>query len=164
MKKNQYLGHGSGTSHRHRTQILEMLRPEIVCYIGIKTNKISSHERERHITYWSFLLGKFNKGYGNQHAGNASGATNPTATHCHPYCASGAQGILQLLVTISTDGICSGLHRSWHPKNWVNFQISKECADNRQELLAGMMYWSKTNGIEIDTAVFFFNMAIEDMV
>ena len=42
--------------------------------------------------------------------------------------------------------------------------MSKECVDNRQELLAGMMYWSKTNGIEIDTAVFFVKMAIEEMV
>ena len=40
----------------------------------------------------------------------------------------------------------------------------KECADNRQELLAGMMFWAKINGIEIDTAVFFVNLEIEDMV
>ena len=26
------------------------------------------------------------------------------------------------------------------------------------------MYWSKTNGIDIDTAMFFFNLEIEDMV
>ena len=26
------------------------------------------------------------------------------------------------------------------------------------------MYWAKKNGIEIDTAVFFVNLAIEDMV
>ena len=26
------------------------------------------------------------------------------------------------------------------------------------------MYWANTNGIEIDTAVFFVNMAIEEMV
>ena len=42
--------------------------------------------------------------------------------------------------------------------------MSKECADNRQELLAGMMYWAKTNGIEIDAAIFFVKMAIEEMV
>ena len=42
--------------------------------------------------------------------------------------------------------------------------MSKECADKCQELLAGMMYWAKTNGIEIDTAVFFVKLAIEDMV
>ena len=47
---------------------------------------------------------------------------------------------------------------------WGNFQMSKECADNRQEILAGIMYWVKTNGIKIDTAVFFVNLAIEDMV
>ena len=29
------------------------------------------------------------------------------------------------------------------PRIWGNFQISKECADKRQELLAGMMYWAK---------------------
>ena len=33
------------------------------------------------------------------------------------------------------------------PKRWGGVQMSKECADNRQELLAGMMYWAKTNGI-----------------
>ena len=27
-----------------------------------------------------------------------------------------------------------------------------------------MMYWAKTNGIEIDTAVLFINMAIEEMI
>ena len=42
--------------------------------------------------------------------------------------------------------------------------MSKECADNLQELLAGMMYWSKTNIIEIDTAVFFVKLEIEEMV
>ena len=42
--------------------------------------------------------------------------------------------------------------------------MSKECAENRQELLAGMMYWSKTNGIKIDTAVFFVKLAIEEML
>ena len=50
------------------------------------------------------------------------------------------------------------------PKNWGKFKISKECADNRQELLAGMMYWAKKNGIEIDTAVLFFKLEIEDML
>ena len=42
--------------------------------------------------------------------------------------------------------------------------MSKECDDNRQELLPGMMYWAKTNGIEIDTAAFFVKLAIEEMV
>ena len=42
--------------------------------------------------------------------------------------------------------------------------MSKECADIRQELLAGMMYLAKTNGIEIDTAVLFVKLAIEEMV
>ena len=42
--------------------------------------------------------------------------------------------------------------------------MSKECADKRQELLAGMMYWSRTNGIEIDTALFFVNLKIEEVV
>ena len=42
--------------------------------------------------------------------------------------------------------------------------MSKECAEKHQELLAGMMYWSKTNGIEIDTALFFVKLAIEEMV
>ena len=42
--------HVSGTSHCHRPKILEMGRPEIGCYIRNKTDNISSHERERHIT------------------------------------------------------------------------------------------------------------------
>ena len=50
------------------------------------------------------------------------------------------------------------------PTFWGKFQMSKECAENRQKLLAGMMYWAKTNGIEIDTAVLFVNMEIEEMV
>ena len=66
--------------------------------------------------------------------------------------------------TGSTDGICSGLHRSWHPKKLGKFQRSKECADNRQELLAGMVYWSRTNGIKIDTDLFFVKLEIEEMV
>ena len=42
--------------------------------------------------------------------------------------------------------------------------MSKECDDNNQELLAGMMYWANTNGIKIDIAVFFVKLAIEEMV
>ena len=42
--------------------------------------------------------------------------------------------------------------------------MSKECADNRQELMAGMMYWAKTNGIKIDTAVLFVKLEIKEMV
>ena len=42
--------------------------------------------------------------------------------------------------------------------------MSKECADNRQELLSGMVYWSKKNGTKIDTAVLFVNLSIEEMV
>ena len=41
--------------------------------------------------------------------------------------------------------------------------MSKECADNRQEVLAGMMYWAKTNDIKIDTAVLFVKLEIEEM-
>ena len=50
------------------------------------------------------------------------------------------------------------------PKIWGTFQMSKECAENCQELLSGMMYWANTNGIEIDTVVFFFKLEIEEMV
>ena len=50
------------------------------------------------------------------------------------------------------------------PRILVKFQISKEFADNRQELLTGMMYWSKKNGIEIDTAVVFVKLTIKEMV
>ena len=50
------------------------------------------------------------------------------------------------------------------PKIGGNFQTSKECADNRHKLLVGMMYWAKTNGIKIDTDVFFVNMTIKEMV
>ena len=48
------------------------------------------------------------------------------------------------------------------PKMWGKFQMSKECAENLQELFSGMMHWYKTNGIEIDTAVFFVNLEIEE--
>ena len=42
--------------------------------------------------------------------------------------------------------------------------MSKEFADNRQELRAGIIYWAKTNGIEIDTTMFFVELTIEEMV
>ena len=47
------------------------------------------------------------------------------------------------------------------PKIWGQFQMSKECADNCQELLAVMIYWAKKNGIGIDTAVSFVKLEIE---
>ena len=50
------------------------------------------------------------------------------------------------------------------PRIWGKFQMSKECDDNHQELLAGMMYWAKKNGIDIDTAVLFVNLEIKNMV
>ena len=50
------------------------------------------------------------------------------------------------------------------PIIWGKFQMSKECADNRNELLAGMLYWSKTNVIKIDTVVFFVKLAMEEIV
>ena len=40
--------------------------------------------------------------------------------------------------------------------------MPKECADKCQELLAGMIYWAKTNGIKIDTAVFFVKLEIKE--
>ena len=42
--------------------------------------------------------------------------------------------------------------------------MSKECADNHQELLAIMMYWAKKNGTKIDTSLFFVKLTIEEMV
>ena len=50
------------------------------------------------------------------------------------------------------------------PRIWGKFQMYKECGENRQELFSGMMYWAKTNGIEIDTAIFFVKLAIDEMV
>ena len=47
---------------------------------------------------------------------------------------------------------------------WGKFQMSKECDDKRQERMKGMMYWSKTNGIDIDIAVFLVNLEIKEMV
>ena len=44
------------------------------------------------------------------------------------------------------------------PIIWGKFQMSKEYADNSQELLVGMMYWAKTNVTEIDTAVLFVKL------
>ena len=125
MTKKQCPGHVSGTSHRHRPIFLEMGRLEIGWYFGNKTNKIPGHGKELHITDWSVFLGKLNKGNEQRHGGNASGTTKPMATHCHPYCTSGAQVIIQRLGTGSADGICPSLHRSWRPKNlgkFSNFQ------------------------------------------
>ena len=68
-EKKRYLGHGSGTSHHHRPKILEIGRPKIGCYIGNKANIIHSHEKERHITDWSVILGNFNKGNGQKNGG-----------------------------------------------------------------------------------------------
>ena len=48
------------------------------------------------------------------------------------------------------------------PRIWGKFKMPKECADNRKELMAGMMYWAKKNGIEIDTAVPSVNMEIKE--
>ena len=42
--------------------------------------------------------------------------------------------------------------------------MSKECAENRQELLIGIMYWANTNGIKVDTVVLFVNLSIEEML
>ena len=42
--------------------------------------------------------------------------------------------------------------------------MSKECADNLQELLSVIMYWAKKNGIEIDTAILFVNLEMKEMV
>ena len=50
------------------------------------------------------------------------------------------------------------------PIIWGEFQMSKECAENSQELLAGMMFWDKTNGTDIDTEILFINLEIEEMV
>ena len=36
--------------------------------------------------------------------------------------------------------------------------------DNRKELMAGMNYLAKTDGIDIDTLVFFIELAIEETV
>ena len=50
------------------------------------------------------------------------------------------------------------------PRTWVKFQISNEYADNRQDIMVGIMYWEKKNGIEIDTEVLFVNISIKGMV
>ena len=50
------------------------------------------------------------------------------------------------------------------PTIWGNIQISNEFSDNRQELMVGMHYWAKTNGIDIDTAELFAKLDIEEMV
>ena len=42
--------------------------------------------------------------------------------------------------------------------------MPKECADNCQELMTGMMYWAKINGIEIDTVLLFVKLEIKKMV
>ena len=50
------------------------------------------------------------------------------------------------------------------PRIWGKFQMSKEFSENCQELITGMMYLSKTNGIDIDTAELFAKLDIEEMV
>ena len=50
------------------------------------------------------------------------------------------------------------------PRIWGKFRIYKKCAYNHQELLAGLMYWSEMNGIDIYTAGFFVKLEIKDMV
>ena len=50
------------------------------------------------------------------------------------------------------------------PRIWGKFKMPKECDEKLQELLAGMMYWAKTNGTEIDTAVLLVNLEIKEMV
>ena len=50
------------------------------------------------------------------------------------------------------------------PRLWDKFQMSKECDDKQQELIAGMMYWAKKNGIYIYIAVFFVNLEIKETV
>ena len=40
----------------------------------------------------------------------------------------------------------------------------RECADKRQEIMTGMEYWAKADGINIDTAVLFFNLVTDEMV
>ena len=50
------------------------------------------------------------------------------------------------------------------PRIWGKFQMFKECADNRQEVLVGIMCWAKENGIKIETVVFFVKMEMEEMV
>ena len=41
--------------------------------------------------------------------------------------------------------------------------MSKECYDNGQEIMPGMIHCDKTNGIDIETSVFFVNLKIEEM-
>ena len=47
------------------------------------------------------------------------------------------------------------------PIIWGEFHMPKEFANNRQELLAGIIYWSKTNGIKIGADVIFIKLAID---
>ena len=49
------------------------------------------------------------------------------------------------------------------PRVWGKFKMSKGCTYNRQELMTGMVYWTKKNGIEIDTAVFLVKQEMEEM-
>ena len=85
----------------------------------------------------------------------------PTASHiaqagCREFYSDWSLAILMGYAQVYTE---AGI-----PEIWEKFQMSKECAENRQELLAGMMYWAKTNVIEIGTSVFFVNLPIELMV
>ena len=50
------------------------------------------------------------------------------------------------------------------PTIWGKLKMSKEYAKNCQELMVGVTYWAKINCIEIDTAVLFVKLAIEETV
>ena len=50
------------------------------------------------------------------------------------------------------------------PRIWGNLQMSKECNDNRQDLMEGITYWAKKTGIDIDTAVFLVKISMEEMI
>ena len=105
-----------------------------------------------------------NKGYVLQHGGNASGATKTTEIHYHNYCTSGRREYYSNWALSEMMRYTQVYTEAGIPNIWGNFQMSKECAYNRQELLAGMMYWAKKNGTEIDTAVLFVKLVIEEMV
>ena len=68
----------------------------------------------------------------------------PTAT---PIIQAGCREFYSYWALAALMGYAQVYTDSGIPRIWGRFQISKECTYNRQELLEGMMYWAKTNGI-----------------
>ena len=81
-----------------------------------------------------------------------------------PSAHAGRKGLYSEWALVSLMGYDQVYTEIGMPIIWGRFQIYKEYSDNRQELMTGMTYWAKKNGINIDTLVLFVNIYVDDMV